>query len=121
MRGTDRPVSPSPILDILQPSPTLTTERALSLLPLTPAVRSTDGISAWESEELRQACSGTTREGFAHGLSAQELQRLLAGGYVIKLRRGDRLIRREQTTRTLYVVLSGALEVRDGERTVTVE
>jgi predicted GNAT family N-acyltransferase len=110
----------SPILDILQPSPTLTTERALSLLPLTPAVRSTDEISPWEIEELRRTCSGTTREGFAYGLSAQEFQRLLAGGYTIKLRRGDRLIRRENITRTLYVVLSGTLEVRDGERSVAV-
>jgi predicted GNAT family N-acyltransferase len=108
----------SPILDILTPSPTVTTERALSLLPPTPAVRSTDGISVLESEELRRTCGGATGAGLATGLGADEFERLLAGGYIVKLRRGDRLIRKDQITRTLYVCLSGTLEVRDGERTV---
>jgi hypothetical protein len=42
----------SPVLDVLTLSPTATTERALALVPPTPAVRSTDGLSDMEVEEL---------------------------------------------------------------------
>jgi len=108
----------SPLLDILTPSPTLTTKRAVALVPPTPIVRSTDGISADESEELHRACTGAMGGGLADGLGDDEFVRLLAGGYVLQLSRGDHLIRREQVTTTLYVCLSGTLEVRDGARIV---
>lgn len=54
------------------------------------------------------------------GLSEAEMQAVLASSHVIPCAPGDALIRRGQTVRTVFVVLSGALEVRDGERVVAV-
>ncbi len=54
------------------------------------------------------------------GLSEAEMQAVLASSHVIPCAPGDSLIRRGQTARTVFVVLSGALEVRDGERVVAV-
>ncbi len=43
---------------------------------------------------------------------------MLASSHVIQCAPGDYLIRRGQVARTVFVVLSGSLEVRDGERVV---
>jgi CRP-like cAMP-binding protein/predicted GNAT family N-acyltransferase len=110
----------SPILDVLTLSPTATTERALALVPPTPAVRSTDGLSDMEVDELHRVSGGEAAGGVATGLSTEEFRDLLGGGYVIQLSEGDYLIRKDQVTRTVYVILSGAVEVRDGERTIAV-
>jgi predicted GNAT family N-acyltransferase len=61
---------------------------------------------------------GTTRPPVFAGLSEQELQAVLASSHVIQCAPGDYLIRRGQVARTVFVVLSGTLEVRDGERAV---
>ena len=46
------------------------------------------------------------------GLGDEELGRLFAGSTRITCSKGDALIRKDQLTRTLYVVLSGTLEAR---------
>lgn len=61
---------------------------------------------------------GPTRPPVFAGLSEQELQAVLASSHVIHCSPGDYLIRRGQMARTVFVVLSGSLEVRDGERVV---
>jgi predicted GNAT family N-acyltransferase len=61
---------------------------------------------------------GHTRPTVFAGLSEQELQAVLASSHVIQCAPGDYLIRRGQVARTVFVVLSGTLEVRDGERVV---
>jgi CRP-like cAMP-binding protein/predicted GNAT family N-acyltransferase len=61
---------------------------------------------------------GSTRPPVFAGLSEQELQAVLASSHVIQCAPGDYLIRRGQVARTVFVVLSGSLEVRDGERVV---
>jgi len=61
---------------------------------------------------------GANRPAVFGGLSEQELQAVLASSHVIQCAPGDYLIRRGQVARTVFVVLSGTLEVRDGERVV---
>ncbi|WP_224363431.1 cyclic nucleotide-binding domain-containing protein [Hyalangium versicolor] len=61
---------------------------------------------------------GPVRPPVFAGLSEQELQAVLASSHVIQCAPGDYLIRRGQVARTVFVVLSGSLEVRDGERVV---
>lgn len=61
---------------------------------------------------------GHSRPSLFAGLSEQELQSVLASSHVIQCAPGDYLIRRGQVARTVFVVLSGTLEVRDGERVV---
>jgi len=52
------------------------------------------------------------------GLSEPELRAVLSSSHVIECAPGDYLIRKGQMARTVFVVLSGSLEVRDGERVV---
>ena len=61
---------------------------------------------------------GPTRPSVFAGLSEPELKAVLASSHVIECAPGDYLIRRGQVTRTVFVVLSGSLEVREGERVV---
>jgi CRP-like cAMP-binding protein/predicted GNAT family N-acyltransferase len=61
---------------------------------------------------------GHSRPPVFAGLSEQELQAVLASSHVIQCAPGDYLIRRGQVARTVFVVLGGTLEVRDGERVV---
>jgi CRP-like cAMP-binding protein/predicted GNAT family N-acyltransferase len=61
---------------------------------------------------------GANRPSVFSGLSKQELQAVLASSHVIQCAPGDYLIRRGQVARTVFVVLSGTLEVRHGERVV---
>ncbi|MDY7226070.1 GNAT family N-acetyltransferase [Hyalangium rubrum] len=63
---------------------------------------------------------GRSRPQVFSGLSEPELQAVLASSHVIECAPGDCLIRRGQVARTVFVVLSGTLEVRDGERVVAV-
>lgn len=61
---------------------------------------------------------GSARPSVFAGLSEQELQAVLASSHVIQCAPGDYLIRRGQVARTVFVVLSGSLEVREGDRVV---
>ncbi len=54
------------------------------------------------------------------GLDAAQRDRLLAQSHILECEPGDVLIRAAQVTRTLYVVLHGALEVREGDELVAV-
>lgn len=54
------------------------------------------------------------------GLDAAQRDRLLAQSHILECEPGDVLIRAGQITRTLYVVLNGALEVREADELVAV-
>ena len=47
------------------------------------------------------------------GLKEEEIRSILDNGYVMRLKEGSRLIREEQMTSTMYLVLEGELEVRN--------
>ncbi len=50
------------------------------------------------------------------GFSAAEIQEVAAGGQVLRCQTGDVVIRQGNTTRTVYVVLEGLLEMRAGSQ-----
>jgi predicted GNAT family N-acyltransferase len=64
------------------------------------------------------ACVHENQPSLLHGLGEEDVRMLLARTHRISCSRGDALIRKDRPTRTLYVVLSGTLEVRIGDATV---
>ncbi len=54
------------------------------------------------------------------GLTPEEQQRCIAKSNAIKCRAGDHLIKKGNVAQNMFVVLSGGLEVRDGERVIGV-
>lgn len=54
------------------------------------------------------------------GLNEEEIQEVIALGHVIECRAGDQVIKKGQVTRTVFVPLSGILEVRVKNRLVAV-
>lgn len=54
------------------------------------------------------------------GLSAADVHEVAAQGYVIECAAGDRVIRAGQTARTVFVLVSGALDVQGAETTLAV-
>jgi len=53
-------------------------------------------------------------------LDEDSVRRLLASSNVIACRAGDRVLKKGDAAQDMYIVLSGALEVRDGERLVSI-
>lgn len=91
------------------------------LLPTTEAIVSTDPNDHQGSgEELvgRLTNGGSERSGLFEGLNAEQMERLLARSFVLACDRGDALVRADHTSRTLYVVLEGTLEVRSDDAVV---
>jgi CRP-like cAMP-binding protein/predicted GNAT family N-acyltransferase len=58
------------------------------------------------------------RESLFHGLTEDEVHAILSSSFLLDVRNGDRVIRRGQVTRTVFFVVNGRLEVREGDRTV---
>ena len=54
------------------------------------------------------------------GLDDSEAERCIARSNIIECNAGDRVLKRGGAARNLFVVLSGTLEVRDGDRTIGV-
>lgn len=110
--------SPLTALLPMDVAPSEVPERVAPLLAKARGVMSqelTDPDSYWREVH---GLMGTARPPVFSGLSEQELQSVLASSHVIQCAPGDYLIRKGQVARTVFVVLSGALEVRDGERAV---
>ncbi len=53
-------------------------------------------------------------------MSEEEVQACLAKSNTIKCARGDRIIKRDNVAQNMFVVLSGTLEVKDGDEVVAV-
>jgi hypothetical protein len=58
---------------------------------------------------------GETRIGAFDGLSEEQAQRCLGKSNIIDCAAGDRLLKKGGTAHNMFVVLEGALEVRDGD------
>jgi GNAT superfamily N-acetyltransferase len=69
-----------------------------------------------EAYHLLSACD--RHAGLFESLDDDELERLLTRGHLIRCERGQRLIRQDKTTRMLFVILDGVLEVVDAGRLV---
>ncbi|HEX8702448.1 MAG TPA: GNAT family N-acetyltransferase [Myxococcaceae bacterium] len=91
---------------------------------IAPLLESSRGVLSQEATDPDQywrevhGLLGHSRPVVFTGLSEQELRAVLSSSHVIECAPGDYLIRKGQMARTVFVVLSGTLEVRDGERVV---
>jgi hypothetical protein len=86
---------------------------AAELLPEVPAVRPGEAARLDYAE-----LPNDERPALLRDLGAGELRSVLEHSYVLDLAHGDPLIRAGQITRTVYLILSGELEARDGSRVV---
>ena len=92
------------------------------LLPTTEAIVSADPRDQKGSGEAlvaRFLSAEDERPDLFQDLAPEQIERLLARSYVLCCDKGDALIRTGHTSRTLYVVLEGALEVRRGNSFAT--
>ena len=94
-----------------------------SLLPSTEAIVSADpktqeGLG--ESLVAHLLSAEEHRRDLFRDLDPEQVQRLMARSDVLRCMKGDALIRAGHTSRTLFVVLEGALEVWRGDRVVAV-
>ena len=52
------------------------------------------------------------------GLEPNEINSIVSPGHLLDLAPGDRLIRKGQPAQTMFILLSGSLEMRDGSKVV---
>ena len=82
----------------------------------TPSVRRAEGPWPeiyWTLNELPG-----DRESIFYGLVEAEAQAILKSSFLLEVQKGDRVVRRGQVTRTVYIVVTGHLEVRENDRVV---
>ncbi len=105
----------SPLLQLDLEFPVLSeaTRRAAALLPREPVVRPAEPLDLG-----RPAQEGPLH--LLRGLEPDEIRSVSEHSYVIELERGTQLISKGQVTRTVYLVLEGQLQARDGGRSVRV-
>jgi predicted GNAT family N-acyltransferase len=104
----------SPLLQLELPFPesSETTRRAAALLSPEPVVRPA------ESTQLESRFLAEGQPQLLRGLEPAEIHSVLEHSYVIDLERGIQLISSGQVTRTVYLLLDGELEARDGHRRI---
>jgi predicted GNAT family N-acyltransferase len=73
---------------------------------------------SWEEIQFYLQDLPGGHESILSGLVNDEVRAVLASSFQIELRKGDRVVRRGQVTRTLFIVVHGRLEVREGERVI---
>ena len=76
-------------------------------------VQSTDNIAATDQTKA------LFNVPFFEGLETEEVQAVASWGYLINCAPGDRVVRQGQTARTVFVVLSGSVEVIGGDNLFT--
>lgn len=93
------------------------TRRALlDRLPAVPPARPLDlNSDEWSTEFARLSAQGPDSANMFAGLGKQEVDGLLKRSQVLELDPGGGLIRKGQASRNVYVVLSGELDVHDGD------
>lgn len=85
------------------------------------AVRSARLLSMedyWRSVQSSLTRFEDVRASLFDGLDEKEVQACLTKSTIIECAKGDRLIKKGNVAQNVYVVLSGTLEVRDGDETV---
>lgn len=93
----------------------------------TPAVRAIDEVEACQRTRMLHFLSEgspgvATGQALFEGVPAEEIKSIVSHGYLLTLERGDMVIRKGQQTSTVYLVLSGELEVlRDGDAVAQIE
>jgi hypothetical protein len=94
--------------------------RVADLLP-SAGVAATSGeqaVQEWARVAERLSQEAKHRIGIFDGLAQADVDRILAQSNIIQCRRGDEVIRKGAMDRTMFVVLSGSVEVRTGNEVV---
>jgi len=77
-----------------------------------------DDVEEWTALYATLTAPAASRTSLLHGLDEHDSKALLAHAHVIECRRGEAIIRTDHAARTVFVVLEGTVEVRDGGRVV---
>ncbi len=93
----------------------------LRLLPASPAIGTVpvEAAAAW-ARGYGLLAGSDGRVGFFDGIADEDLHHVVDRGFVIRCERGDLVIQDRAVDRTMFVVLSGLLEVVEGEEVVAV-
>lgn len=94
----------------------------LSLIPQESAIQSvTNEAAAQWSQSYGLLSDAHERIGsILAGLDEDDIARLMKRSFVIKCELNDLIIRKHSVDRTMFIVLSGLIEVREGDRVVAV-
>ncbi len=87
-------------------------------LPELPPVRPLDLSAEWSTEFARLSSQRPDSTNAFAGLGKHEVNDLLKRSQILELDPGAGLIRKGQASRNVYVVLSGELDVHDGDRRI---
>jgi hypothetical protein len=114
----------SPLSAFLAPSPA-SVETARNLAALLGDISAHDGVDGGAPGPWREIYRSLTNPAseaprLFDGLTESEVRRLLTHSQLIECAPGDRVIRRGLMARTIFVVLAGALEVRENGRLMRV-
>ena len=93
-----------------------------SILPRNPSVRSerADAQEYWSQVHGLLSDKSEGRHFIFDGLTDDETKQFAHKGHVIRCLRGELIIRKGTVSHGIYVVLSGVVEVRDGDRVLAV-
>jgi CRP-like cAMP-binding protein len=113
----------SPLLEYLEGLPgeapvPACLDRILSRGTTVTSPRLTSSRAYWSEVHGALAEIGGRRLSALDGMSEDEAQRCLAKSNIIECDAGDRVLKKGGSSRNLFVVLEGDLEVRDGDETV---
>lgn len=94
----------------------------LALLPQEPVIQPiTEAATAhWAQSYDLLADSHERTSSILAGLGEEEIARLMKQSFLIQCEKNDLIIRKHSVDRTMFIVLSGQVEVREGERVVAV-
>ncbi len=94
----------------------------LALIPQSPIIQSVSSevASQW-ARDYGLLCDSHERTGsIFNGLDEEQVTQLMNRSFVIKCEPNDLIIRKHSMDRTMFIILSGLVEVREGENVVAV-
>jgi hypothetical protein len=115
----------SPLLPLLRKT-AMEPSLAMRLAPFVPETITVQTVSSdkeatlW-TRDFEKAQGGEHRATVFDGFSDADKARLLAGARIISCEKGDLVIRRGGADRSLFIILSGAVEIRLGEHLLDIE
>lgn len=97
-------------------------EDILALIPQTTAIQpvATEAAAQWARSYGLLADSHERTSTIFEGLSEDDITKLMKQSFVIKCEKNDLIIRKKSVDRTMFIILSGTVEVREGDQVVDV-
>ncbi len=94
----------------------------LSLIPQAPTIQSvaTEAAAQWARSYGLLSDSHERTDTIFDGLNEDEVTKLMKRSFIIKCELNDLIIRKNSVDRTMFIILSGLVEVREGTQVVAV-